>query len=387
MHGSAAGSAGLDTLSVAPPLVKTSLSRTRALFDKDIKDRRTLGAQLTLSLGGKSLLELAVGESRPGLPMTQDTSLFWYSCCKPVASVAIGQLLERGKLQLDDPIARFIPEFGNRGKEGITLRQVLTHTGGFRGSNQIRPEWGWDEILRFTCETPLEPGWVPGQKAGYHAVASWFLLGEIIQRIAGRPYPEYVREEIFLPLGMRDSWVGMPRADYLKAGDQIGWMFDTRPEQPEIQPFWNSERDSTECRPGGNGRGTTRELVRFLEMLRSGGQLLGTRILKKETVELLIHRHRNGLYDETLMQHVDWGLGFLRPVRRPGQSFLSYGFGEHATLDSFGHGGMQSAIAFVDPVHDLSVAWICNGMCGERLHRQRNHALNTAIYEDLGLAV
>ena len=102
-------------------------------------------------------------------------------------------------------------------------------------------------------------------------------------------------------------------------------------------------------------------------------------------MELLTRRHREGLYDETFMQYIDWGLGILRCTRRPGQRITSYGFGDHASLQAFGHGGMQTSIMFGDPAHQLAVAWICNGMCGERLHRQRNHALNTAIYEDLGL--
>lgn len=362
------------------------LPRTRELLEQNRQEGRTLGAQLTVSLHGEIVSELALGLSRPGVSMTRDTSLFWYSCCKPVAAVAIAQLLERGLLSLEDPIATHIPEFAAGGKGEITLRHVLTHTGGFRASNQIRPEWGWDEILRFTYESTREPGWVPGRKAGYHSIASWFLLGELVQRLDGRSYKEYVRDEIFLPLGMRNSWVGMTPQAYQEAGETIGWMYDTRPEQTEVKPFWNTERDSTDCRPSGNGRGPTRELVSFFEMLRQGGTLQGHRILSAESVRTLTHRHREGLYDETLMQYVDWGLGFLRPVRRPGQTIIAYGFGAHASLDSFGHGGMQSSIAFVDPERELSVAWICNGMCGERLHRLRNHAINTALYEDLGLA-
>jgi len=92
------------------------------------------------------------------------------------------------------------------------------------------------------------------------------------------------------------------------------------------------------------------------------------------------------MYDETFMQYIDWGLGIILCTRHPGQRVTSYGFGEHASIDAFGHGGMQTSISFADPAHGLVVAWVCNGMCGERRHRQRNHDLNTAVYRDLGLA-
>ncbi|MBI1841440.1 MAG: beta-lactamase family protein [Verrucomicrobia bacterium] len=362
-----------------------TLPRTTAILNETVSGGRNLGAQLTAFRGGRSVADLAIGEARPGVPMTASTSLFWFSCCKPVGAVAIAQLLERGALSLDDPVARHIPEFARNGKEAITLFHVLTHTGGFRGSNQVKPDWGWDEILRFTCEAPLEPGWVPGRKAGYHAVASWFLLGEIIRRVDGRPYERYVREEIFEPIGMPDSWIGMPSHVFQSTEPLMGWLFDTRPGVEDRPPFWNHESDSTACRPGGNGRGPTRDLVLFLEMLRNGGTARGGRILREETVALLAQRHRKGMFDETFQQPLDWGLGFLLFTRQPGDGVMSYGFGKHASERTFGHGGMQSSIAFVDPVHELSVAWICNGMCGERLHRERNHAINTALYEDLGL--
>lgn len=72
--------------------------------------------------------------------MTRDTLMLWLSSTKPVAAVALAQLCERGLLELDDPIARHVPEFGERGKHGITLRHALTHTGGFRLLN-----FGWPE--------------------------------------------------------------------------------------------------------------------------------------------------------------------------------------------------------------------------------------------------
>lgn len=362
------------------------LQRTVELLEEGVKEGLHLGAQLYVSLRGDTVADLAIGQARPGVPMRTDTSQFWFSCSKPIAAAAIGQLLEQGKLALEDRIADFIPEFAQHGKEDITLFHVMTHTGGFRGSNEIQPGWSWEEVIAFACSTPREEGWIPGLKAGYHHTASWYLLGEIVRRIDGRPYSQYVREEIFLPLGMMDSWVGMPSEIYRSLDEQRGGFFSMRPGSTHLEPHWNEEADSTICRPGSNGRGPVRDLGRFMGMLLDGGRGPDRQILNPDTVELLTRRHRAGMYDETFMQFIDWGLGILLCTRHPGQRVTSYGFGDHASLGAFGHGGMQTSIAFVDPAHELVGVWICNGMCGERLHRQRNHDLNTAIYIDLALA-
>lgn len=362
------------------------LHRTIDLIEKGIAEGYQLGAQVFVARQGKELANLAIGECRPGIPMRTDTSQFWFSCTKPITAVAVCQQLERGRLKLEDPVWRHIPEFGQAGKEAITIAHLLTHTAGFRTANQIDLSWSWERIIEFICSVSAEPGWIPGQRAGYHHSASWFVLGELVRRLDGRPFSDYVRDEILLPLGMNASWLGMPSAVFQTLGDRRGDFFEMRPGDTKRTPVATSELDSTACRPGGNARGPVHELGQFLEMLRCGGEGNGKRILRSETVQLMRYRHRKGLYDETFLQHIDWGLGLLLNTQHPAQPILSYGFGQHASLDSFGHGGMQTSISFVDPDRELAVAWVCNGMCGERLHRQRNHALNTAIYEDLGLA-
>ena len=333
----------------------SALPRTLTLLRDGVRDGLHLGAQLHVSLRGRTVADLALGQARPGVPMGTETSQFWFSCSKPIAAVAIAQLLEQSKLSLQDRVADFIPEFTRHGKEDITLFHVLTHTGGFRGSNDLQPDWGWDEIIAFACNTHREEGWIPGQKAGYHHTASWYILGEIVRRIDGRPYSQYAREEIFLQLGMSDSWVGMPPDVFRSLGDRLGGFFSMRPGSPRIEPHWSEEADSTTCRPGSNARGPARELARFMRMLLEDGSGEQRQILKPETVELMLQRHRAGMYDETFMQFIDWGLGILLCTRHPGQRITSYGFGDHASLEAFGHGGMQTSIAFADPAHDLTV--------------------------------
>ena len=168
----------------------------------------------------------------PGVPMATDSLMVWFSMTKAVTSVAVAQQWERGALDPDDLVVRFIPEFGAQGKDVITLRHLLTHTAGIPNADEILQGRPWresraDNLARIYA-APIEPGWVPGKKAGYHAAAGMSVLGEIVARTSGRPFDEYVREEIFVPLGMHDCWVGMPEDRYAAYGDRIGVMHEHR---------------------------------------------------------------------------------------------------------------------------------------------------------------
>src|SRR5688500_12204913 len=235
---------------------------SRAAVESGIKAGLHVGAQLFIARSGDVLADLGLGDARPGVAMRSDTLMIWMSACKPVAAVAIAQLWERGRLDLDDRVAKHIPEFGTNGKEPITIRHLLTHTAGFRG---IPSEWerqAWDHVIAAVCDARLEPGWVPGRKAGYHVATSWYILAELVRRLDGRGFPQYVREAIFEPLGMHDSWIGMPPEQYRAYGERIGLLHDTAGAAPKADLFWDTEEGAAMCRPAGNGRGPIRELGR-----------------------------------------------------------------------------------------------------------------------------
>ncbi|MCG3160700.1 MAG: hypothetical protein JMDDDDMK_01769 [Acidobacteria bacterium] len=377
-----AGQTAASTLTANPKLAdpKQTLPRTVALLEKLQQDKTQIGSQLYLSRSGKALADFALGWSRENVAMTPETMMIWFSSTKAVTAVAVAQQWERGKFDLDDPVAKYIPEFGNRGKEAITIRHVLTHRGGFRmadGGNRSLSRT-MAENLKEIYQAELEPGWLPGKKAGYHPTSGWFILGELVQRASGKPFSRYVREEIFLPLGMQDCWIGMPVERFRAYGSRIGWMHAT-PRGGEIRPsaIPNSEAFNTDCSPGAGGRGPMRELGRFYEMLLNRGQLGGKRILSPQTVEAITARHRTGMLDQTFGITLDWGLGFIV------DAFL---YGNHCSDRAFGHAGAQSSVGFCDPEYGLVVAMVLNGMPGRALHNQRMLDLANAIYFDLGLA-
>ncbi len=320
--------------------------------------------------------------------MTTGTLMTWLSSSKPIAAIAIGRLFETGKLTLDQRVAEFIPFFGQGGKARLTLTHLLTHTCGFRSADSMWNRLTWEENIARACAAPLEPGWIPGETAGYQLTASWFILGEVVARVTGRPYQDWAREKIFLPLGMNDSWFALPAEGYRAYGDQgrIGWLHNMAEGRREPHRFWDTAEGYAQCSPGSSGHGPIRELARIYEMLGGGGIREGIRILEPETVALLTRRHRIGCYDLTFQHIVDWGLGIIVNSNRYGAGTVPYGFGPHSSEETFGHSGAQSSCAFYDPAHRLAVAWIVNGMPGEANHRRRSRALNAALYEDLELA-
>ena len=344
-----------------------------------------LGGQVYVSRANEVLADFGCGVSQPGVPVTASLLHPWMSASKPLAAVGIAQLMERGRLQLDDPVVRFIPEFGRQGKAPITLRHILTHTGGFRGQRREIPGTPWDKIIADLCAMPLEAGWVPGAKAGYHVATSWFILGEVIRRIDGRGYAEYVRDEICLPLGMKNTWVGMTQAQFAANESQMGRMYLTEKGACVPRP-WHTAEFCCWVSPGGGGCGPIRELGRFYETLLSGGANASGRILQPETVSLLTRRHRQGMFDETFQHQIDWGLGFIVNSSKYGPQSVPYSFGLHASPDTFGHGGFQSSCGLADPQQQLVIAVLLNGTPGEARHSKRIRLINSAIYEDLGLA-
>ncbi|HVM07878.1 MAG TPA: serine hydrolase domain-containing protein [Acidimicrobiales bacterium] len=364
------------------------LDRTVAALEKGRVDGYHPGAQLEVVLHGEVVGSVAIGDARPGVAMAVDTLLPWFSCTKAVTAAAVAQQWERGRVDLDAPVAAYLPEFAAGGKDAITLRHVLTHTGGFRSVEGSVWRGSWDEAVAMIAAAPLEDGWVPGERAGYHDVTGFMILGEVVRRVDphGRSFADYVSEEIFEPLDMPDSWIALTERRFEAYGDRVGFMYDTsKKAEPRVIPGYEDGRAFRKPQPSGSGVGPMRDLVRFAEMLRCRGELDGHRVLATETVDAMLTPQRVGLVDETFGMVIDWGLGLILNSFHYRNRPTSYGYGKHASRRAVGHGGRQSSAMFCDPEVGLSVAVCCNGMPGEPGHHRRMQPVLTAIYEDLGL--
>lgn len=353
-----------------------------ALLEEGIETGLHLGGQLFVSRAGQPIVDMAFGNISP------DSLMHWFSASKPFAALAIAQLWERGLLCLDDCAAEYVPDFAAHDKGDITLRHVLTHTGGFR--SRVDLEWGgiaWEEAITRVCAARKERNWPVGRKAGYHIASGWYVLGEVVRRVDGRDFAQYVREEIFAPLAMDDCWIGMPAERYGEYGERMALVYNTESGTAQGQTFREGALAAARCAPGASGRGPARELAHFYEALLAGGQRLGKRIASPQTVEALVARQRTGLFDHTFKHAMDWSLGFVVNSAMYGAETVPYGYGRHASTRTYGHSGQQTSVAFADPEWDLAVALIVNGMPGADKHHQRFFKILNALYEDLQLLV
>jgi len=354
------------------------------LIDDGMQVGLHIGAQVYVALGREIVADFGRGEAKTGVPMTADTVNLWMSSGKPVAAIAIMQLVDRGLLALTDPVAKHLPEFAAADKQHVTVWHLLTHTAGFRNVDIGWPNSSWEEIIARIAAAPLERDWPLGEKAGYHPYTSWYILGELVQRLAGRSFSDYVRAEIFLPLGMEDSWLGMPAEQYHAYGDRLAIMVDTM--RGKLTPHrYTTPEAASQSVPGGNAFGPMHDLAQLYHMLAGGGEWNGVRILSKQSVIAMTSRQREGMFDETFRHKMDWGLGLIVDGSRYGAETIPYGFGLHSSGRAFGHGGAQSSMGFCDPEHDLVAAILFNGMPGEPKHNHRMRKFITAMYEDLGL--
>ncbi len=365
------------------------LPATRAVLASGLREGLHAGVQLYVSQMGDVLADVALGEARPGVALTPEHLTLWMSAGKPLASYLAARLVAEAKLDLDTPVAELVPAFAAGGKEAITVRHLLTHTGGFR---QVSSNWSpepWAAVIERICQATLDEDWTPGETAGYHVASGWYMLVEVCRIVSGieatdAAISQLFADRVFGPIGMNRSHVGMSRHRYVDYGTESATSFDTSKEKPTPLAFPNSEKGHTLCRPGGNARGPAAELGRFYEqLLIDRGDVPGTSILPSEVATRFTTRQRVGKRDETFKAHIDWCLGFLASDLEGRR--IPYGYGPHASPDAFGHSGNRSSCAFADPKHGLVVSWVTTGLPSELVHQRRQHAINASIYEDLNL--
>ncbi|MDQ3756352.1 MAG: beta-lactamase family protein [Actinomycetota bacterium] len=330
------------------------------LLEQGIDEGLHLGAQLVVRRHGDIVADLAVGESRPGVSMRTDTALPWQSMSKVVTALAVARQWERREVGLDDPVAAHIPEF----TADATVRRLLTHTGGLDNGQLRRAESdgaGWRESLGIVCAASSD-----GPRAAYQPRGTYLALAELVRLIDGRPYDEYVRDDVLRPLGAQRSGFLLPAEPmYAMSGDG----------RSEL-------RAADAVRPSSGIVGPASDVALLFEALLHGGEP----VVSPPVVEAMTARHRVGRRDETFGVVIDWGLGFIvnswQYQRRP----APYGFGNHASDRTFGHGGSESSVAFADPERGVVVALICNGMPGEKANHRRSQAVLDAVWADLGIA-
>jgi CubicO group peptidase (beta-lactamase class C family) len=364
------------TITEAPP----DLAPVIELLERRRADGWHDGAQCYVSRHGEVLLDVAIGESRPGRAIERDDLMLLYSAGKPLTVVAVLQLWEQGRLGLDDPVGEYVDGWGN-GKERCTIRHVLTHTGGFPNADAklFDRDIPYDEVVAHIAASPAR--WEPGTDAAYHPSSGWKILGAIVEQVDGRPIDRYLAEEVFARLGVENMRLGIRRDERDALGERIAPVHWRGHALPVVDPdgglqmvpykvdqFHNEPHFVAKVEPGGGMRGPARELGHFYESLLG----FGAPVLDPRTVEVMSSVHRYGIKDRLFRQNIPWGLGV--------QVAFTGGTGRRA----FGHGGMASSRALADPEFGLVMAVVTNGLAGFVDAEQRLFEVTDAVYSALG---
>src|ERR1700756_1514883 len=262
------------------------LSAVDAVIQQAIADNNIPGAVLVVGHDGKVIYRKAYGhrslEPKREL-MTVDTIFDLASLTKVIATTtAVMQLMEQGKVRINDPVAKYIPEFAQNGKDDITIRQLLTHYSGLAPDLDLDTPWeGKQTAYQLACVMPPET--TPGSGFVYSDI-NFIMLGALVEKVSGETLDAYTAQHIFTPLKMTHTRFEPPAS----------WRSKIAPTQYDEKEkmLHGVVHDPTARRMGGvaghAGLFTTAsDLARFARMLLNGGELDGRRVFKSETVRLM----------------------------------------------------------------------------------------------------
>lgn len=317
-----------------PVVLDPRLGRLDAVGREEIASGRLPGAVILVGHQGRIAYRRAFGlrsvTPRPQ-PMTSDTVFDVASLTKVVATTtAVMQLVEQSRLDLNRPAAAYWPEFGQNGKNRITIRQLLTHTSGLRPEVNSRVSWwGYEGALAaIVADRPVNP---PGAGFRYSDV-NFIVLGELVRRVSGLPLNRYCAENIFQPLALRDTL-------FLPPGSRQARIAPTDVQSDRLR--WGEVSDPTAHRMGGVAGhaglfASADDLAVFAQMLINRGEYGNRRILSQASVAALTKPHP--VPGSSIRRGLGWDM--LSPYSKEHTAAFPAG--------SFGHTGYTGASLWID---------------------------------------
>lgn len=331
---------------LSPPSLRgEQLAGLDPLMETAIREGKTPGAVVLIGNREEIIYSRAFGfrSLEPAkVPMSEDTIFDLASLTKVIAtSTAVMQLAEKGKLNIDAPVARYWPAFGKNGKKRITVRQLLTHYSGLRSGLSLKPGWsGYEAAMRkIIAEKPSRP---PGSDFLYSDI-NFAALGEVVRRVSGEPLDRYCSRHIFTPLGMTET-------GFKISGVLRGRIAPT--EHRENRPICGEAHDPA-CYLMGGVAGhaglfsSAADLSIFARMLLSGGEYKGARILSPRTIEMMTTPQSPEVRNAR-------GLGW--DLEAPFASNRD----ELPPAGAFGHRGYTGTSLWIDPVTGIYVILLTN---------------------------
>jgi len=363
----------------------------RDAFAANFAAGREVGASFAATLDGELVVDLWGGHADAARtrPWERDTIVNVFSTTKAMTALCAHMLVDRGRLDVDVPVACYWPEFARSGKEAITARQLLSHTAGLAAIREPLPIdalYDWERMVGvLAAETPW---WEPGSTSGYHALTYGHLVGELIRRLSGATVGTFFRDQVSGPLGA-DFHIGLAASEDGRVAEMVpasktemaaggaldpqslrGKVLSNPPLRPQVA---NTRAWRAAEIPAANGHGNARSVARVMAALACGGSLDGVRLLGLPTITRAIEEQ---CYDKDLVLgfRLRWGLGFM--VTSP-----SLPLGPNPR--TFGHGGWGGSLGFADLDARVSWAYVMNKMSPGTAGDTRAAGLIAALYGSL----
>lgn len=359
--------------------VHPSFGEVTHLLDRYTSGEKRYGGAVCVYFRGEKVVDAWGGVRDPsGAPWEEDTMSISWSTTKGVTSTALHVLADRGQVSYDAPVATYWPEFGQAGKERVTVRQLLSHQGGLHRLAGVVPDaehlLDWDAMTTALAAQPSDPP--AGTGSGYHAMSYGWLVGEIVRRVSGRSLGTFVREEIAAPLGLDGLHIGLPEEDRHRVAPLMPPFRAVNPKVEEAVtgfllrhgPF--KRLLETSAVPGlmdlfrdvslrvldaeigaANGTFTARSLGRLYATFAGDGAHDGVRLLSPGRVALMSAQQTTGR-DYCVPIKMKWRIGYH-------QGFIA---SLRQMPNAFGHFGLGGSGAWADPDLDLAVAYVTNDM-------------------------
>jgi CubicO group peptidase (beta-lactamase class C family) len=350
---------------------------------------------------GEVVVDLACGtRNRSGDPFEPTTLALSMSTGKGVMATLLHQMVDRGLLDLDAPVAKYWPEFGKNGKGDITIRQAASHRAGLYSIARIidsaEEMFDWGHMVRVVED--MWPVHKPDTDFGYHAWTGGWIIGEVMQRVSGKRFPDLVRENLAEPLGLDGLYMGLPESELPRVAEFLvpklprivlrgrPWSLRGRVRRtasttarwssamsqfvdamvpPGLGDVLGDPRWLTSVIPSGNGVFNARSLARLYAALSLGGKLDGVRLMSASVLADAAE-DQNSAIGRVIPFPLRFKVGYMRPVSL-GLRFSSGN--RHFDLGrpnphAFGHFGAGGSGAWADPERELGVAIVSNCIGG-----------------------
>lgn len=340
-------------------------------FEKNFELGLEVGASFAVSLNGELVVDIWGGfsDSAKTKPWEKDTLVNVFSTTKVITALCIHLLVDKGLIDVEEPVYKYWPEFAQVNKENVLVKHFLSHSAGLPGFDEKIPGealYDWDRIVNLL--TSQKPWWKPGTKIGYHMTTFGYLLGELVRRVTGKSLGNFFRENIANPLDI-DFNIGLSEIYDSRIADIIA------PE--EVFPKWqvilirllfrktvkvlfNPNMESVDFNsrawrsaeiPAANGHGNARSIAKVGSILACSGMFDNKKIISRSTVERAIEPQISGRDRIMLYSPQKFSLGF-------GLLDDRFFLGPH----SFGWGGAGGSLCVMDIEKKLSIGYAMNKM-------------------------